>query len=316
MTWENQPLWTKAVLYMERAMVQDREQDTFGLWAAMGLELLARAAVAKVSPTLLAEPDREQKNLLHALGFGAGGPPKSIPTAQVLLLCRTIITAFTEEEVRAASAIVGRRNEELHTGSASFMAFPTQSWLPGFYRCCKVLAEFQGQTLSGLLGEDEAKVAEKTLEATTKNLKDKIKSLIAAHAKVFEAKEQSEREQLAAEADQQGLRLAHQKHHRVKCPACMCTGTVQGDVSGGEQVEHTDSTIVVRQNVHPTRFACLACGLKLSGYGELLAAGVADDFTHRTEFSPEDYYELVNPNDQDAMRDYAEEHGYYQFSND
>jgi hypothetical protein len=41
MTWETKPLWTKAVLYMGRAVVQDREQDTFGLWAAMGLELLA-----------------------------------------------------------------------------------------------------------------------------------------------------------------------------------------------------------------------------------------------------------------------------------
>lgn len=316
MTWETKPLWTKAVLYMGRAVMQDREQDTFGLWAAMGLELLARAALAKVSPTLLAEPDREQRNLLHALGYGTGGPPKSIPTVQVLLLCRTLIAAFTEEEVRAASALVGRRNEELHTGAASFMAFPTQSWLPGFYRCCKVLCEFQGETLASLLGEDEAKVAEKTLEETAKNLKEKVMSLIAAHKKVFDAKDQAEREQLAAEAEQEGLRLAHQKHHRVKCPACGCTSTVQGDVYGGEHVEHTGSAIVVRQNVHPTRFACLACGLKLSGYGELLAAGLADHFTHRTEFTPEAYYELVDPSDHDAMRDYAEDHGYYHFSND
>ncbi|MEO9870942.1 hypothetical protein [Ekhidna sp.] len=38
---------------------------------ALGLELLARSAVAKVSPTLLAEPDKEHQNLLHALNLGS-----------------------------------------------------------------------------------------------------------------------------------------------------------------------------------------------------------------------------------------------------
>lgn len=316
MTWERKPLWDKATLYMERAMAQDREQETFGLWAAMALELLTRSAVSKISPTLLAEPDRDQKNILHALGLGSGGVPKSIVTAQVLALCRTLIPSFTEDEVKAASALIGRRNEELHTGSAAFLSFPTQSWLPGFYRCCKVLAESQGESLNSLLGTDEAKVAENILQETEKNLLDKIRSLIAAHTKVFDGKDQLERERLAAESEQQGVILSHQKHHRVKCPACKCTATVQGDVYGGEQVEHGDEKIIVRQNVVPMRFMCSACGLKLSGYGELLAAGLADHFTHRTEFSPGDYYELVDPLDEDMMQAYAENHGYYQFSND
>lgn len=316
MTWERKPLWDKATLFMGRAMEQDREQETFGLWAAMGLELLARSALAKVSPTLLAEPEKDHRNVLHALGLGSGNPPKSIATAQVLALCRSLIADFTEAEMKAASALIGRRNEELHTGAASFLNFQTQTWLPAFYRCCKVLAEFQGESLTSLLGPDEAQVAEKTLKETENNLLDKIKSLIAAHKKVFDAKEVGERERLAAEAEEQGLRLSHQKHHRVKCPACTCTATVQGDAYGGEHVKHGDGCIIVRQNVVPTRFSCSACGLKLSGYGELLSAGLADHFTHRTEYSPEDYYELVDPTDTDAMHDYAEHHGYYQFSND
>lgn len=316
MTWERSSLWNKARLYTERALAQDREQDTFGLWAAMALELLARSAISKISPTLLADPDKDQKNVLYALGFGSGGAPKSIAISQVLALCKALIPSFTEDDFKAAVALVSRRNEELHTGVAAFLSYRTQHWLVGFYRCCKILAEFQNETLQTLMGDAEAEAAQKILDESQRNLVDKIKSLIGAHMRVFNNKEAAEKEILRVEATTQGELLSHQKHHRVKCPACECTATVQGEVHGGEQVEHAENKIIVRQNVVPTKFQCIACGLKLNGYGELLAAGVADNFTHRIEYSPGDYYELVDPSDEETMRGYAEDHGYYHFSND
>jgi hypothetical protein len=301
---------------MQRALTQDREQDTFGLWAAMALELLARSAVSKVSPTLLADPDKDQKNVLYALGLGSGAAPKSIAISQVLILCKALIPSFTEEDLKAATALVARRNEELHTGAAAFLSYPTQHWLAGFYRCCKTLSEFQGETLASLMGAAEADAAKKILDETERNLADKIKSLIGAHMRVFNNKEAAEQERLRVEAVVQGELLSHQKHHRVNCPACACIATVQGEVYGGEQVEHGENKITVRQNVVPTKFHCTACGLKLNGYGELLVAKVADHFTHRSEYSPEEYYELVDPNDEVAMQSFAENHGYYHFSND
>lgn len=316
MTWERASLWNKACLYTQRALAQDREQDTFGLWAAMALELLARSAVSKVSPTLLADPDKDQKNVLYALGLGSGGAPKSIPISQVLVLCKALIPSFTENDAKAATALVARRNEELHTGAAAFAEYPTQNWLVGLYRCCKVLSEFQEESLSTLMGQQEADAAQRILDETQRNLDERIKSLIGAHIRVFNNKDAAEQESLRAEAANQGELLSHQKHHRVNCPACKCVATVQGEVHGGEHVEHGNNKIVVRQDVVPTKFQCIACGLKLTGYGELLAAGVADNFTHRTEYSPEDYYQLLDPNDVYAMEDYAEQHGFYRFSND
>jgi hypothetical protein len=319
MSWQRDHLWAKSVLFMSRAVAEDREDETFGLWAAMGLELLARASVSKVSPLLLAEPEKDQRNVLHALGFGSGSP-KSIATTQVLLLCRTFIPEFTEDELKASSALVNRRNDELHTGEAAFASFPTQSWLPGFYRCCKVLSEFQGETLDTLFGEEEAKAALEILHKCEENVLGKVKSLIAAHARVFAGKDNNERTRLASEAEKQGLILACHGHHRVKCPSCDSIATVQGDAFGGERIEHGDGTITVRQSVLPTRFACSACELKLSGYAELLAAGVADHFTRRTEFTPEEYYDLVDPNDSEQMREYmrhhGEDHGYFEFNNE
>src|SRR5713226_5553634 len=91
MSWERDPLWAKARLYFERAFEVPRDDPRFGLWCSLALELLARAALASVSPTLLAEPDREHKFLLHALNRGSQKTPRrSIGTAQVFDLCKTL----------------------------------------------------------------------------------------------------------------------------------------------------------------------------------------------------------------------------------
>ena len=112
MSWEREPLFSKAKLFFEKAFDEDKEEPHFGLWCAMGLELLARSAVAKVSPTLLAEPDREHQNLLHALNLGAlKSQRKSIATIRVLSLCQILIKEFTALEFKVASAIINRRNE-------------------------------------------------------------------------------------------------------------------------------------------------------------------------------------------------------------
>jgi hypothetical protein len=64
MSCEKDPLWAKSKLYFGYALEVPRDDARFGLWCAMGLELLARAAIASISPTLLADPDHNQKNLL------------------------------------------------------------------------------------------------------------------------------------------------------------------------------------------------------------------------------------------------------------
>lgn len=79
MIWERDPLWAKAKLFLERAFEQPADDPQYGLWCSLGLELLARAAVASVSPTLLAEPEQNHQYLLHALGVGPKmGSPVSI----------------------------------------------------------------------------------------------------------------------------------------------------------------------------------------------------------------------------------------------
>jgi len=302
MSWEREPLFTKAKLYFEKAYDEDKEEPYFGLWCAMGLELLARSAIAKISPTLLAEPDRDHQNLLHALGLGsAKSAKKSIATINVLSLCQSLITDFTEADFKIASAIINRRNEEVHSGAAAFEEYPTQQWIAGFYKCCQILCEFQGESLNSLFGDEIEKEAELILAEVEESVIGKTKSLIAAHSKVFEGKDPKKKEELKEDAQKNGGRLAYRGYHRVECPACKCTATVFGEPYGKQNVENNEDEIIVRQSILPTKFSCAACELNLNGYTSLKAAGIGNHYTRRNKYSPEEYYDMINPDDYDTI---------------
>lgn len=145
MSWERDPLFAKSRLFFDRAFEIPQEDPRFGLWCAFGLELLARAALSSVSPTLLAEPADDHKHLLHSLGRGVGhSSGKSIGSSKVFSLCKTLFDNFREEERLICIALLNRRNDELHTGGAPFDEYPTSDWLDGFYRACNSLASALG----------------------------------------------------------------------------------------------------------------------------------------------------------------------------
>lgn len=317
MSWDNESLWSKSRLYFQRAFNEDRSSEVFGLWCAMGLEILSRSTISHFNPCLLAEPDREQKNLLAVLGFNANlSQAKSISMMQVIKLCKDLIPDFTDDESKIALALAGRRNEEVHSGTAAFVEYKPQQWIGGFYKCCKVLSHAQNKNLDDLFGTDEATAAELIISELDKQVRREVTSRIAAYKNVYDNKSPDEKETLRLTAEQQGETLSHSKHHKVNCPACSCIATVYGDEYGKEYVENKDEEIITRISVVPTSFQCPACGLKLNGYAQLAAAGVADNYTNRTHYTPQEYYELIDPTDHESMASYAEDQGYYHFSND
>lgn len=319
MGWDKDSLLSKSKVFFEKAFQEDRDDIFFGLYCAMGLEVLARATLSKISPALLAEPDREHRHLLHALKLtSTKGQNKSIGTVQVLTLCKQLIPEFLDEDFKIAQAIISRRNEEVHTGIPAFLEYTTKLWIAGFYRTCKVFANHLEEDLESLFGSEEAEAANLIIAETHEKLIKEVQTLINAHKKVFEAKDKSERDTLKLEADKLGEVLSHKRHHKVVCPACGNTATVQGNIYGKDNIEHREGEIIIRQNVIPSKFNCPACTLKLDSYGALAIAGIGDHFTHRTHYMPEEYYDLISPDDYDTMERYIEERalGYYEFSND
>jgi len=309
MSWERDALWAKSKLYFERAFSCPREAPTFGLWCALGLELLARSAVASVSPTLLAEPDRDHLYLLHALGKGSSTVnPKSIGAVEVIRLCQTLFNKFTVDDLTTAKALFNRRNAELHTGAAAFEEYTTQQWITGLYQCCRSLCDSMGEPLEALMGDSEAEIAKQVLDDAKSEEQSKVKGLIAAHKKVFHSYDEDRRHQLLDEAGKAASKLAFQRHHRVTCPACGGPATVQGTTFGLVTINHSEDEVVTSQAVLPTAFECISCGLRLASYGELKAAGLGDQYTRTSKYSPEDYFGLLDPADTYSMREYVDRH--------
>lgn len=302
MSWETNPLWAKSKLFFEYAFQMPRDDPRFGLWCAMGLELLARAAISKISPTLLAEADHEHRHLLHALNLGSEKiPRKSISTAQVLKLCQMLVTGFTSDDFSAANALINCRNDELHTGATAFSNYTAQKWIAGFYRCCQTLSRFLGYDLTGLFGEIEANAANKVLSQAEAEVKSTVHSKIAAHKRVFVEKTQDARDALFAEAERKLAQLVHLRHHRVVCPACGGPASVQGDPYGKESRGDDNGEVVVRQSVLPSLFNCTNCGLTLTGYAELCVAELGDPYTRTSRYTPEEFYGMVGVDEIDSI---------------
>ncbi len=308
MAWDRDSLWAKACIFIERAFQESKNDPLFGLWAALGLELLARSAVARVSPTLLAEPDREHRYLLHALGRGSERVPrKSLSAVQVLNLCSTLFEDFSNEELKLCIAIINRRNEELHSGTCAFEEYPSSKWLGGFYKSCKVLCACQGNGLADLFGEEEAENAEQLLTDQRTEVKGVVEAKIAAHRKVFEAKSRDSQAAAAAAAEEAATRFAWEGFHKTSCPACTSSSSISGATYGRERVFHEDGEVVVRQPVSPREFKCSACGLTFSNYAELEVAGLGGRYTRTSTFSPEEYFGLFDPDGFEPEMEYDNE---------
>jgi hypothetical protein len=206
----------------------------------------------------------DHKFLLHALNRGSERVPRrSIATIQVFELCRILFDGFSKDDLAAATALVNRRNDELHTGAAAFEEYPSRRWLPGFYRACQALATAMNESLESLFGPEEAKVAAEILKEMQNEVRQRVQSAVAAHRKVFETKSEEDKQTAADGAKTEADRLARLRHHRVVCPACGCDATVQGEPFGTEHVSHEDDgSITIRQAVSPRSFSCSACSFR------------------------------------------------------
>ena len=226
--WDAEALLVKAQRYAQRMVEIGADGWEHGLMASLSLELLARAALANVSPVLLVEADRTWVQIHHALGYPAleAKAPSSISTSEVLGRLNAIFPDFNKEIASACTRIVGNRNAELHSGETPFDELVSSTWQPRFYEACDALLATMGLSLEDLFGSEEATVARKLIEAAADEGAKAVAGDIAAHAKVWSAKEQLERDELTLAATAWATRF---DGHRVKCPACDSVALVFGD---------------------------------------------------------------------------------------
>lgn len=298
--WESSALFTKAQLYIEEMRTIPRDDWRFLLWSTLSLELLSRATLANINPALLAE-HKDWNNLLYSLGIQPRAKkfiPKSIDITAVFTRLQELLPDFTPELEGFCTGHMAKRNEELHSGHTPFVEVNSSSWLPGYYRSCSVLLLSMGSSLELYLGTEEAQVATAMIDAATDESAKVVAKSINAHNLVWSDKDSSEKSKLKLQATNWATRF---DGHRVICPSCNCNAVVTGSGISAPIKTIEGDEITETQQYLPSKFECIACGLKISGLSQISAAGLGDaykaTFTYDAAeyYAPEDEYSEYEP---------------------
>jgi hypothetical protein len=289
MSWKSDDLLNKATVYFQRAFMLDRENELFPLWCSLGLELLARAALSRIHPALLADP-QQGENLLYAFGFPSGNPPKSIPAKTLFHRLTVVIPLFKEDDFKFCTSLMELRNAELHSAELAFENYPVSKWLPNLFRICKILTEFCNLKLEDILGEEEATSANEIIAASQAKLQQEVNNLINNAKNVFLKQALEIRLQKATEAKKEILKHLDWKSSRRECPACGAHGAIQGAVVKFLEPKATTDSIEERAIIMPISFVCVCCGLNLPSHQHLFNAGMGDQYTESNLVDPKDYY--------------------------
>lgn len=303
-SWSKDALFAKAQRFAEEMLKHPKDDWQFALWSTLALELLGRAALAKVNPALLAEA-KDWNNLYFSLGFNPTANkfiPKSIDVTAVFSRLREILPEFTTELEGFAVLHMTRRNEELHAGSAPFDSLNTTAWLPTYYQTCTVLVESLGEKLDLLLGEEEARLAVTIIAASRDESAKTVLKSVAAHKTIWEAKSAPERAKMSQQASTWATR---HEGHRVSCPSCDSDAIVTGAAIAAPLKSFDGELIVETQQYLPSKFECVACQLKIAGLSQLAVCGLGNTYKATFTYDLAEYYA---PND-----DYA---GYEEDNNE
>lgn len=289
--WSKESLFAKAQLYAEVMFEHQDNNWQFGLWSAFVVEMLVRAAVANVSPVLLAD-SKDWNNLLHALDRPTKKQKfvaKSASITELIQKVEELADGFTREHSNFCVSQVARRNSEVHSGNMPFENLGTSSWLPSFFTVSQILANEIGESLESLFGNEVAERAKEEISALKDDTANAVKGTITAHKTVWGDKTSEEQEQAREQAATVSLR---HYGHRVNCPACGSKALLQGKAAGEAKKEVSDDGIIERQVMRPETFQCVACGLKINGYSKLRAADLGDTYISTSHYDAIEYFDV------------------------
>lgn len=279
-------LFQKSIIYIEKAITSRDEgnYDEFQLWASISLELLGKATLASIHPSLVVDPN-SPKGLLVACGYIESDDFKTI-TAKTLydrLSTWLKITRFDNKTKDFCMTLSNRRNAELHSGLIPFEGINIEGWTPKFWDVCKILLEFQDKSLSDFIGHQEAKNAEFIINDHTQTLQKTIESRIDRHKLIYLNKYSNHSPQeIAFDLEPwEGI---------VDCPSCGNSWIAEGEMVDSEFIEYdSDDPWIAnfKETYDITEFRCLYCDLKLNGYDEVEFSGMDTYFTKMVQSEPD-----------------------------
>ncbi|CAI8824899.1 HNH endonuclease [Pseudomonas sp. IT-232MI5] len=286
-------LFAKSRVFAQRALEakDSADHEVFQMWAALALELLAKASLAKIHPSLVVEAVNPN-SLLEACGFNTNTVVRTVDANVVFARLKHTVPNFGTPNAEACKRISARRNAELHSGQAAFSGMPLEAWEGEFWSAAQLILISMALDLEAWVGSESRAPMELlrhlrdiNTQATRQRISDTKMTFLKDHTK-----KEIEQLQIASRNFNSiyyldSFRYALDHHWEETCPACTCTGFLGGDREDEEVIErdYGSGYETVNEYYAPMEFYCPTCQLHLEGEDALQEANLAEDYTHESE---------------------------------
>jgi hypothetical protein len=280
MSWSSDKYFAKAQLYWTRATALERESQEFLLTVSFFCEFVIRGALVRGAPILNAAI--EEESVIFAAGLKPNRPPRSVDISLGLARLGRLIPNLTEEDSKVVGALITARNAELHGDSDEIHLIPNKEVLPRIYAFVVNVADWAGQDVIALMGDDDGAYAKRIAEAVLKDRKRRVVDLIRIQKDRFFGLPKDEQGRLREAGKPTFVSAVTKAGHHLRaerCPACAGDGILGGTPVGRSAPILREDGIVEEVRTSPDVFECKCCDLAIRGLDELLAAGFAHEFT-------------------------------------
>lgn len=289
---EYMDLFNKSKVFIQKGISNRNESDMseFLLWASLSLEILGKATLAYVHPSLVVDPN-DPKGLLVACGYKKHDDFKTIQAKTVFERLQTSLSIkkFDQRKKEFCMSLANKRNAELHSGLLPFDGIRLEAILPQLWEVCVILLEFQNKKLEEWIGKDEATRALQIIENHSAILKTIVESRVESYRKEYIRKYSSTPPIIKYVLDED--------EELITCPSCNNEAIAYGELNDKEYTEESDKNpwySVFKYYYDITQVHCWYCDLKLNGYEEVSIVIDEPAFTKLVEEEPDYDYDYGN----------------------
>jgi hypothetical protein len=296
-------LMGKSQAYITRALAAKaaRSMGEYQLWASLALELVGKAALAKIHPCLVADP-QSKVSLFAAAGMGISPDIKTIAATTLFDRLTHVSKRFDEKTKEFCTNMSLKRNAELHSGEAPFEGVIASSWEGRYWHTAEIILEASESSIEAWIGADKAKAPKELLAEYTHAIEQAAKIRVQTAGEAFGARPKKEREEAhgkAAAINLWDMRRSFRQHAdgiwETECPACKSRSFLAG-VKYDEEVSEDDNEDdpyeeLVDVSYVAEEFLCPSCNLHLESRDAIEAVGLDVDHveteTRQREYEPD-----------------------------
>jgi len=288
-------IFGKAKVYIGKALQRKvaKDSDEYQLWASLALELLGKAALARIHPSLIVDPTHFE-SLSAASGINLSTDIKTITAKTLFERLRHIVPSFDDSVMKFCTQISLRRNAELHSGETPFRTMHLDTWEARYWHASQIILEQLDASLEDWLGATQAKAPKAIIEHARDAKRHAVEVRVAKAKEVFEGRKKTEREGLLRDAE------GRKAYHYVKlftligdhiwecrCPACNGKAFLAG-IGVDEEVvdaygDDDGAWEQIQTYYSAEQFRCPVCGLFLDGSDEIEYAKLDVDYSEIEE---------------------------------